>query len=108
MAPGDPIGGNPYQQLLKRFFITFLLGVVAYRLGVIIPAPGIDSTALKEAMGQGGAGLAVLRWADMFNGGAISNASIFGLGIMPYISASIIFQLISHDLSRLKAVAKRR
>ena len=106
MAPGDPIGGNPYQQLLKRFFITFLLGVVAYRLGVIIPAPGIDSNALKEAMGQDGAGLAVLRWADMFNGGAISNASIFGLGIMPYISASIIFQLLATTYPTLKQLQK--
>ena len=98
--------GNPYQQLLKRFFITFLLGVVAYRLGVIIPAPGIDSGALKEYMGQGDAGLAVLRWADMFNGGAISNASIFGLGIMPYISASIIFQLLATTYPALKQLQK--
>ena len=57
-------------------------------------------------MGQEGAGLAVLRWADMFNGGAISNASIFGLGIMPYISASIIFQLLATTYPALKQLQK--
>ncbi|TVR47701.1 MAG: preprotein translocase subunit SecY [Planctomycetota bacterium] len=106
MAPGDPIAGNPYKQLLKRFFITFLLGVVIYRLGVIIPAPGIDVETLRAFMDQDEAGFAILRWADMFNGGAISNASIFGLGIMPYISASIIFQLLTASYPALKALQK--
>lgn len=106
MAPGDPIGGNPYGQLLKRFFITFFLGVIIYRFGVMIPTPGVDVLTLREFMGQDAAGFAILRWADMFNGGAISNASIFGLGIMPYISASIIFQLLAASYPALKQLQK--
>ncbi|TVR12981.1 MAG: preprotein translocase subunit SecY [Planctomycetota bacterium] len=106
MAPGDPIGGNPYGQLLKRFFITFLFGVVIYRFGVMIPTPGVDVETLRGFMGQEAAGFAILAWADMFNGGAISNASIFGLGIMPYISASIIFQLLAASYPALKQLQK--
>ena len=109
MAERD-IAENPVRELLRRFFITFLLGVVVYRLGTFIPIPGVDADALRALVqGTGGADDAVgaiLRYADMFNGGAIANASIFGLGITPYISASIILQLLTFSIPSLKALQK--
>jgi preprotein translocase subunit SecY len=109
MAERD-LAENPVRELLRRFFITFLLGVVVYRLGTFIPIPGVDADALRALVqGSGGADDAVgaiLRYADMFNGGAIANASIFGLGITPYISASIILQLLTFSIPSLKALQK--
>ena len=81
-----------------------------YRLGVYIPIPGVDAEALKALVhgndSGDGALAAILRYADMFNGGAIAQASIFGLGITPYISASIIFQLLTFSIPALKALQK--
>ena len=108
MADSD-VGGNPYQQLVKRLLITLLLGVVVYRFGVWVPVPGINVDALQERItgsGDGGAVDAVLRWANMFNGGAIAQGSVFGLGIMPYISASIIIQLMAFSFPALKQLQK--
>ena len=109
MAERD-LAENPVRDLLRRFFITFLLGVLVYRLGVYIPIPGVDAEALKALVQGSGGGDdaigAILRYADMFNGGAIAQASIFGLGITPYISASIIFQLLTFSIPTLKALQK--
>jgi preprotein translocase subunit SecY len=101
---------SPYKELARRFLITFLIGVVVYRLGVLLPIPGIDVNALQRLIkdhSAGNGGLAsLLRYANMFNGGAIGNASIFGLGITPYISASIIMQLLAFSIPGLKAMQK--
>jgi len=110
MADKD-LSENPVRELARRFFITFLLGVVVYRIGVYVPIPGVNVEVLKATIldGSGGEGSAlgaILRYADMFNGGAIQNASIFGLGITPYISASIIFQLLTYSIPALKALQK--
>lgn len=108
MAERD-LAENPVRELLRRFFITFLLGVVVYRLGVYIPIPGVDAEALSalvKGTGSDDALSAILRYADMFNGGAIAQASIFGLGITPYISASIIIQLLTFSIPALKAMQK--
>ena len=107
----DDLGGNPVKELARRFFITFLLGVVVYRLGVFIAIPGVDASVLKDKVtGLGGSGdnalASIIAFADMFNGGAIANASIFGLGITPYISASIILQLLTFSIPSLKALQK--
>ena len=79
------------EELRTRILMT--LGLVAvYRLGTEIVLPGIDPaglSALKEQTSKG-----VLGLLDMFSGGAFSNASVFALGIMPYISASIVVQLL--------------
>ena len=102
----DSMGNSPYKELAKRFFITFLLGVVIYRLGIYVTVPGIDLNSIAERMNdQGGLG-ALLNMANMFNGGALVNGSLFGLGIMPYISASIIFQLLAVSVPSLKALQK--
>ena len=79
------------EDLRKRIFFT--LGILLiYRLGSKIVLPGIDPSALEGLKNQTQQG--VMSLLDMFSGGAFSNASVFGLGIMPYISASIIVQLL--------------
>ncbi|MDR1408075.1 MAG: preprotein translocase subunit SecY [Tannerella sp.] len=78
------------EDLRKRILTTLLL-VLIYRLGTFIVLPGIDPRALTALSTQTSGGLMAL--LDMFSGGAFSNASIFALGIMPYISASIVMQL---------------
>ena len=79
------------EELRKRLLYTFLL-IVVYRLGSYIVIPGIDATqiaALQQKTSEGLVGL-----LNMFSGGAFGNASIFALGVMPYISASIVIQLL--------------
>ncbi len=78
------------EELRKRILIT-LFFVLIYRLGTFVVIPGIDPTALQGLRDQTSSGLLAL--LDMFSGGAFSKASIFALGIMPYISASIVMQL---------------
>ncbi len=77
---------------LKSRILTTIGLVLVYRLGSFIVLPGIDPTKLAELKTQTSQG--VMGLLDMFSGGAFSNASIFGLGIMPYISASIVIQLL--------------
>lgn len=76
---------------LKQRIIFTLVMVAVYRFGAHVPTPGVDGAALSEAIG-GSSGL--LGFYDMFTGGAFERATIFALGIMPYISASIIMQLL--------------
>jgi preprotein translocase subunit SecY len=80
------------EDLRNRILITLLL-VAIYRFGTYIVLPGIDPAALSALQAQTRGGLMAL--LDMFSGGAFSNASIFALGIMPYISASIVMQLMA-------------
>ena len=80
------------EDLRKRLITTFLF-VLVYRFGSFIVLPGIDPSALTELQEQTSGGLMAL--LDMFSGGAFSNASIFALGIMPYITASIVIQLLT-------------
>ncbi|MFE3838366.1 preprotein translocase subunit SecY [Pseudogemmobacter sonorensis] len=77
--------------LRQRIFFTIGL-LIVYRIGTYIPVPGIDGDALREFMRQAGQGIGGM--LNMFTGGAISRMGIFALGIMPYISASIIVQLL--------------
>ena len=84
--------------------IWFTLGaLVIYRLGTYIPLPGIDAGILQEIFKQNAGG--ILGMFDMFSGGALGRMTIFALNIMPYISASIIIQLltaVSPTLENLK------
>ena len=80
------------EDLRNRLLTTFLF-VLIYRFGSFIVLPGVNPDALTELHRQTEGGLMAL--LDMFSGGAFSNASIFALGIMPYISASIVIQLLS-------------
>ncbi|MGP1469894.1 MAG: preprotein translocase subunit SecY, partial [Hoylesella shahii] len=80
------------EDLRQRLLITFLF-VAIYRFGSYVVLPGINSSQLESLQKQTRGGLMSL--LDMFSGGAFSNASIFALGIMPYISASIVMQLLA-------------
>lgn len=88
-----------------RHRILFTLGMLAvYRIGAHIPTPGINNEALTEFLtAQGGA---LLGFLDMFSGGALSRFTVFALGIMPYISASIILQLLTVVIPALTKLAK--
>ncbi len=76
--------------------ILFTLGMLAtYRIGFVVPVPGVDQKAMGAGMPQGGGGWGdLISTFELFTGGNLSQSTIFGLGIMPYISASIIFQLL--------------
>ena len=75
----------------RIFFTIFILSI--YRLGTYVPLAGIDPVALKEMMSSAGKGL--LGMFNVFSGGAVNRMAIFALGIMPYISSSIIVQLLT-------------
>ena len=105
MAIANPAlkGGDRYGDLKRRLW--FLLGaLVVYRIGTHIPVPGINASVLEELFrGQQGGILGLL---NVFSGGALSRFSIFALGIMPYISASIIMQLCTVIVPSLEALKK--
>ena len=89
LAPG---AFSQADDLKKRIIFTILL-LVVYRLGTYVPLAGIDPDSLKEIMSSSQKGL--LGMFNMFSGGAVSRMAIFALGIMPYISSSIIVQLLT-------------
>lgn len=85
--------------------ILFALGLlIVYRIGTFIPVPGIDATQLRLFFEQNQGGVGGM--LNMFTGGAISRMAIFSLGIMPYISASIIIQLMTAMVPQLEALKK--
>jgi preprotein translocase subunit SecY len=95
--------GSKFADLKRRLW--FLLGaLLVYRIGAHIPVPGIDSQVLADLFNsqQGG----ILGMFNMFSGGALSRFTIFALGIMPYISASIIMQLMTHAVPQFEALKK--
>ncbi|MDO9637258.1 MAG: preprotein translocase subunit SecY [Pseudotabrizicola sp.] len=89
--------------LRQRIFFTIGL-LIVYRLGTYIPVPGIDGVQLRAFMEDAGAGIGGI--LNMFTGGAISRMGIFALGIMPYISASIIVQLMTAMVPKLEQLKK--
>ncbi len=90
-------------ELQKKILFTFLL-LAVYRIGAHVPTPGIDTQALAAFFAQ--AQNSLLGLFDMFAGGALSNLSVFALGIMPYISASIILQLLTVAVPHLEKLSK--
>ncbi len=89
--------------LRKRVIFTFLL-LAVYRLGAFIPTPGVDPAAIAEFTNQ--AKGTVLGFLNLFSGGALGRMTIFALGIMPYISASIILQLLTVVWPYLEKLSK--
>jgi preprotein translocase subunit SecY len=89
---------------LRRRLVFLLLALVVYRIGAHIPVPGINPEQLSALFeGQQGG---ILSLFNMFSGGALSRFTVFALGIMPYISASIIMQLMTHVVPTLEALKK--
>jgi len=100
----EGLGGvSKIPELQRRILFTILL-LAVYRIGVYIPTPGIDNVALLAYFEQAKGSLFGLM--DMFAGGAFSNFSIFALGIMPYISSSIILQLLTVAIPHLERLSK--
>lgn len=96
-------------ELRKKLFVTLAL-LIVYRMGTFITMPGIDSGAVSqlfESFNDQAAGVGkMMGMVNMFSGGALKNASIFALGIMPYITASILFQILTTMLPALKQMQK--
>jgi len=89
---------------LKRRLLFVLGAIIVYRIGTFIPVPGIDPAALAALFEQQQG--TILDMFNMFSGGALKRASLFALGIMPYISASIIVQLMSAVIPKLEQLKK--
>src|ERR1700744_5387099 len=90
-------------ELKSRIWFT-VLALVVYRIGTYVPLPGIDPVALGQIFKQHAGG--ILGMFDMFSGGALKRMTIFALSVMPYITASIIVQLLSAILPQFEAMKK--
>lgn len=109
MAASNPTGGvslggmGKFTELRQRLLFV-LMALVVYRIGTFIPVPGIDPVALEQFYdAQSGT---ILDMFNMFSGGALERLSMFALGVMPYISASIIMQLMSATVPALQQIKK--
>jgi len=102
-APVEKTSGGGLTELKQRLMFV-LMAIVIFRLGSFVPVPGIDSNVLAQFMDQQTGTL--LSLFNVFSGGALERASVFALGIMPYISASIILQVLSFIDPRLQEIKK--
>ncbi|MDO4436077.1 MAG: preprotein translocase subunit SecY [Cardiobacteriaceae bacterium] len=95
---------NPYKELTSRIWYL-ILALIVYRIGVHIPVPGVDLARIRDLFNSGEASLFQL--FNMFSGGALSNASLLALGVAPYISASIVMQLMAQMYPPLKELRQQ-
>src|ERR1700735_2436669 len=109
-SPAESLAANmnmsPFskaKELKSRIWFT-VLALIVYRIGTYVPLPGIDPVALGEIFKQHAGG--ILGMFDMFSGGALKRMTIFALSVMPYITASIIVQLLSAILPQFEALKK--
>lgn len=96
-------GGKKYGDLRQRL-VFLVLALLVYRIGTHIPVPGINPSAMRELFDGQSSG--IIGFFNMFSGGALARFSVFALGIMPYISASIIMQLMTAVVPSLEALKK--
>jgi preprotein translocase subunit SecY len=89
---------------LRRRVLFTLAMLAVYRFGVFVAVPGVDRNVMSQIVAQGSGGF--LGYINLFSGGALSNLSVFALGIMPYISASIIMQLMTVVIPRIEQLQK--
>lgn len=101
MSEGGVGGMTKVPELWNRILFTILM-LAVYRLGVFVPTPGINVDALQKVFAQG----TVFEIFNLFSGGALSQFSVFALGIMPYISSSIILQLLTVSIPALEKLSK--
>ena len=100
----NPLAAVGKMSDLKRRLVFLVLALIVFRIGTHVPVPGIDPATLAKLFEQQSGG--ILGMFDMFSGGALSRFSVFALGIMPYISASIIMQLLTVVYAPLEALKK--
>ncbi|MBN8554069.1 MAG: preprotein translocase subunit SecY [Deltaproteobacteria bacterium] len=99
---GNLVNSSKAPELIKKLWIT--AGILAvYRMGVFVPTPGVNAKALSDFLSEGAN---IFGLFNAFSGGALSRFSIFALGIMPYISSSIIFSLLTVVSEKLSALQK--
>src|SRR5262245_42265638 len=91
---------------LRTKILLTLLFLAIYRIGYSIPMPFVDQRIMNKSLGAGGGLAQVLNFVSMFSGGDLAHATLFGLGIMPYISASILFQLLAAVYPPLEKLQK--
>ena len=101
--PSTLAGSSKFSDLRKRL-VFLLMALIVYRVGAHIPVPGIDPAQLKQLFDSQQSG--ILGMFNMFSGGALSRFTVFALGIMPYISASIVMQLMSVVVPQLESLKK--
>lgn len=89
------------KDLLRKFFVVFI-GLLIFRLGSHVPVPGIDPIALKAMFAQTNG--TILDMVNMFSGGSLKRLSIFALGVMPFISASIVIQMLTLTVPAFKEI----
>lgn len=97
-------GGSKKYGDLRQRLVFLMLALLVFRLGTHIPVPGINPTAMRELFDAQSSG--IIGFFNMFSGGALERFSVFALGIMPYISASIIMQLMTAVVPSLEALKK--
>ena len=91
-------------ELRKKIAFTFAL-LAIYRLGTFVPVPGVNAQGIADRIGDAGSA-SVLQFLNLFSGGALTRFSVFALGIMPYITASIVIQLMTVVIPKLEALQK--
>src|SRR5881396_68948 len=92
-------------ELRRRVLFTAMI-LAVYRLGSWIPAPGVDSQSIQNFFNSGGRGSGIFALLNTFSGSALSRFSLFALGIMPYVTASIILQLLTVVIPSLEQLQK--
>ena len=103
-AMADALGGLGRLTELRQRLLFVLGALLVYRIGTFIPVPGVNPEALAMLFDQNQG--SILDMFNMFSGGALERASLLALGIMPYISASIIMQLMSAVIPKLEQLKK--
>jgi preprotein translocase subunit SecY len=101
---GKSLGGMGQLTELKRRLLFLLGALLVYRIGTFVPVPGVNPEALAILFDQNQG--SILDMFNMFSGGALERASLFALGVMPYISASIIIQLMTSVVPQLEQLKK--
>jgi preprotein translocase subunit SecY len=105
MNPGAIGNITRIPELNRRILFTFAM-LAVYRLGCAVPTPGIDPTEIRHYFDQSGDGGGVFGLMNLFTGGAFEQLSVFSLGIMPYVSSSIILQLLAVVIPKLDELRK--
>lgn len=95
---------NPYKELTSRLWFL-IIALIVYRIGAHIPVPGVNLDLIRDMFSSGEG--SIFQLFNMFSGGALSNASLLALGVAPYISASIVMQLMSHMYPPLKEIRQQ-
>ncbi|MCB0210595.1 MAG: preprotein translocase subunit SecY [Anaerolineae bacterium] len=91
---------------LRRKIVFTLLILVVYRAGAHVPVPGVDSSALQSFLQSGSDGSTIVQFLNLLSGGALANFSIMAMGVYPYITASIIMQLLTPLVPQLQELSK--